>query len=61
MATGLTLVLGALVIMPLSGTPQEPPREFLRASLKSSLQLAATPHGKSPIQIAIFEFFAGIG
>ena len=33
----------------------------LRASLKSSLQVAATPPGKSPIQIAVFAFFARIG
>ncbi|HEV8220593.1 MAG TPA: hypothetical protein VGQ05_10040 [Streptosporangiaceae bacterium] len=60
MATGLTLVPGVLVIMPLSAASQEAQREFLRASLKSSLQLAATPPEKSLIQIAIFAFFARI-
>jgi hypothetical protein len=60
MATALTLVPGALVIMPISAALQEAPPGFSRASLKASVKLAATPHGKAPIQLAIFAFFARI-
>jgi hypothetical protein len=46
--------------MPLSAASREDPPRVLRASLKSSLQLAATPPGKSAIQLAIFAIFAKI-
>lgn len=59
--TNLTLVPGPLVIMPLSAASREAPPRNLRASLKSSLQLAATPPGKSAIQIAILHFLPRLG